>query len=50
MKKEEIKILKECNNAKTKLLYLKYFNIISEEQYQRANSLYVQKFALKVFK
>ena len=47
MKKEEIKLLKECKNPKTKLLYLKYFKIITKKQYQRANTLYVQKFGLK---
>lgn len=47
MKKEEIKLLKECKNSKTKLLYLKYFKVITKEQYQRANTLYVQKFGLK---
>lgn len=47
MKKEEIKLLKECKNPKIKLLYLKYFKVITKEQYQKANSLYVKKIALK---
>ena len=47
MKKEEIKLLKGCNNAKIKLLYLKKFNLITKEQYAKANSLYIQKFGLK---
>ena len=47
MKKEEIKLLKNCNNSKIKLLYLKKFKVITKEQYQKANSLYVQKFGLK---